>query len=76
MDVRIPSVAVAAVVVDCHEARARLDEPPGHQARLAEEMAAVAVTERRRLPFEVEGVARPRTRDEAEGALAEPVEFE
>ena len=59
MDMRIPTVAVAAIVVDRHKARACLDEPPRHQAGLAKEMTAVAITDRRRLLFQIEGLARP-----------------
>ena len=59
MDVRIPAVAVAAVVVDRHKPGARLDQPPCHQAGLTEEMTAVAITQRRRFPLQIEGLARP-----------------
>ena len=76
MDVRIPAVAVAAVVMDGHKPGARLDQPPRHQAGLTEEMTAVAVTQRRRFALQIEGLARPWACDKAEGPLADLIDLE
>ena len=54
VDVRVPAVAVAGVVVDGHEPHARLDQPAGHQGRLAEQVAPVAVADPRRLAADVQ----------------------
>ena len=76
VDVRVPAVAVAAVVVDGDEACPGLHQTPGHEAGLAEEMAAVGIAHLGGLAAEVEGVARAGAGDEPQGALAEPVELE
>ena len=51
---RIPTVAIHTVVVHRYEADTGLDEPPGHQARLAKQMAAVAVPDLGRLAANVQ----------------------
>ena len=63
-------VGVPAVRADLDEGHARLDEPAGEQAALAERVAAVGVTERRRLFVEVERL-HPGREDHAGRLLVE-----
>ena len=54
---RIPTVAVNAIVVHSDEANPRFDQPAGHQGRLPEEVPAIAVARRSPLLPNVEGPA-------------------
>jgi hypothetical protein len=56
-------------VIDRHAADTGLDEPPRHQARLAERVAAVGVAEAVRLGVDVERLARLLRRHQVERLL-------
>ena len=56
--VRIPTVAVDAVVMDGDKPHARFDQPPRHQAGLPVQMPAVAVAQRGRFLSNVQSGPR------------------